>query len=123
MARQAINPSGSLPYSEAHQVGNTFYFSGKLGVTGETREMTEGRIEAETRNTLEAFRSTFDELGLSFRDVVQATIYLADIEDYRGMNEVYGEYFQVDPPARETLAVKDIVAGALIEISFVAVKR
>jgi len=54
---------------------------------------------------------------------VQGSVFLADIEGYAEMNAVYGEYFPADPPARETLAVKDIVGGAAIEISFVAVKR
>ena len=63
------------------------------------------------------------ELGLDFGDVVQATVYLVDIDDFAEMNQVYGEYFPTDPPARETVAVKDLVGGAALEISFVAVKR
>ncbi len=111
------------PYSQAVQVGNLYFFSGKVGVTDETRAMTEGRTAAETRNIMESFRELFHELGLGFEDVVQGTVFLADIADYGAMNEVYGEYFPADPPARETVAVKDIVGGAMVEISFVAVKR
>ncbi len=119
--RRAINPGGSL--SEAHQVGNTFYFSGKLGVSEETRAMTEGRIEAETRSILEAFQETFAELGLELSDAVQARVFLTDVADFRGFNAVYREFFPAEPPARETVVVADLVAGAAIEISFIAVRR
>ncbi len=119
--RRAINPGGSL--SEAHQVGNTFYFSGKLGVSQETRAMTEGRIEAETRAILEAFRESFAAQGLELSDAVQARVFLTDVDDFRGFNAVYREFFPADPPARETVVVADLVAGAAIEISFIAVRR
>jgi 2-iminobutanoate/2-iminopropanoate deaminase len=103
------------------RVGNTFYFSGKLGVTDETLAMTEGRIEAETRNIMESFRELFAEVGVEFTDVVQGTVYLADVEYYGGMNQVYGEYFPQDPPARECIAAGQILSEGLVEISFVAV--
>lgn len=111
------------PYSEVVRAGDTYYFSGKIGVTGETRAMSSGRAAAETRNVMESFRELLGELGLEFSDVVKATIFLAHIADYDEMNEVYGEYFTSDPPARETVAAKDIVAGAFVEISLVAVAR
>ena len=87
-----------------------------------TRALASGRTAAETRNVLEAFRSLLAEQGLSFRDVVQATVYLADIADYAEMNREYAEDFPTDPPARETGAVSGIVSGARVEISFIAVK-
>jgi 2-iminobutanoate/2-iminopropanoate deaminase len=121
--RIAHQPSSSRPYSAAVQVGDTYWFSGKIGATAETRAMTEGRVAAETRNVMEQFKALFAELGLDFGDVVKGTIFLADIDGYAEMNEVYGAYFPSDPPAREALAVKDLVGGAAIEISFIAVKR
>lgn len=111
----------SRPYSRAVRVGNTYYFSGALGVTEETLAMEEGRIEAETRNVMEAFKALFDELGVEFAHVVKGTVYLADVADYAGMNQVYGEYFPVDPPARECIAAGQILSDGLVEISFVAV--
>jgi 2-iminobutanoate/2-iminopropanoate deaminase len=122
--RRAINSQlPARPYSEAVQAGETFYFSGRIAVTDETRAMGEGRIEAETRAVMEDFRALLAGEGLGFDDVVQGTVYLADIADYDGMNRVYAEYFPVDPPARETVAVREIVAGAAVEISFIAVAR
>lgn len=122
--RVAHQPANGRPYSAAIQVGDTYWFSGKIGVSQETRAMTEGRVEAETHNIMRQFKALFDELGMGFEDLVQATVYLVNLEDYGPMNEAYGSYFEgMDAPARETVVVKDLVAGSIIEISFVGVKR
>jgi 2-iminobutanoate/2-iminopropanoate deaminase len=121
--RVAHQPADGRPYSAAVQVGDIFWLSGKVGATEETRAMAEGRTAAETRNIMNAFGTLLADLGMDFGDVVQGTVYLVDIADYADMNRVYGEYFPVDPPARATVAVSELVGGAAIEISFVAVKR
>jgi 2-iminobutanoate/2-iminopropanoate deaminase len=110
------------PYSGVVHVGDTYYFSGKVGATDETRSMTEGRAAAEVRNIMEAFGTLFAELGIEFADVVQGSVYLVDIDDYAAMNEVYGEYFPADPPARTTVAVAALPGDANVEIAFTAVK-
>jgi 2-iminobutanoate/2-iminopropanoate deaminase len=110
------------PYSGVVRAGDTYYFAGKVGVTDETRAMTEGRTAAEVRNVMEAFKELFDELGLEFSDVVKGDVFLADVNDYGALNEVYGEYFPVDPPARTTVAVAALPGGANVEIAFVAVR-
>lgn len=121
--RQSIQPqTPARPYSAAVRAGDTYYFSGKIGSTGETRAMSSGATAAEVRNIMESFRELLRDVDLDFSDVVQATVYLAHIADYAEMNEAYGEYFPSDPPARETLAVKDLVGGARVEISFIAVR-
>ena len=121
--RQSVNPSARLPYSAAVQAGGMAFLSGKIGATAETREMSEGRAAAETRNIMEAFREELSGMGLGFEDVVMGHVYLSDIDDYGAMNEVYGEYFPSDPPARVALSVNELPAGAALEISFVAVCR
>jgi 2-iminobutanoate/2-iminopropanoate deaminase len=120
--REAIHPQPDRPYSQAVRVGNVYYLAGKIGVTDSTRALTSGRTAAETRNVLEAFRALLAEQELSFADVVQATVYLADIADYGEMNQVYAQYFPANPPARETVAVSGIVSGARVEISLIAVR-
>jgi 2-iminobutanoate/2-iminopropanoate deaminase len=120
---EAIHPQPNRPYSQAVRVGSTYYFAGKIGVTDSTRSLAAGRTAAETRNILEAFRILFTELGLAPGDVVQATVYLADINDYDEMNRTYAEFFPSDPPARECVGVSGIVSGARVEISFIAVKH
>lgn len=122
--REVFHPRpGGRPYSQAVRVGDTYYLAGKIALTDSTRALGEARAAAETREVLRAFGALLDELGLSFRDVVQVTVYLADIGDYEEMNRVYAEFFPADPPARETVAVSGIVAGARVEISMIAVGR
>jgi len=124
LSAQGAEPIGyepGSPFSPVVRAGDHLYFSGKLGVSQETRQMHDGRIQAETRNILEQFRELFDEVGIGFEDVVKATVYLTDVEDYRGMNEAWLEFFTAAAPAREAVIVEDLVAGAIIEISFIAV--
>jgi len=122
VTRQTIRPVANRPYSPAVRVGDTDWFAGKIGVTDSTRARSSGRVTAEVQNIFAAFRTVFDEAGLTFRDVVQVTVYLADIADYDEMNRAYAAYFPQDPPARETVAVSGIVSGGRVEIALVAVK-
>ena len=110
------------PYSGVVRVGDTYYFSGKVGATDETRAMTEGRTSVEVRNIMESYKGLFAELGLDFSDVVQGSVFLADVNDYGEMTQIYGEYFPEDPPARTTVAVAALPGGANVEIAFVAVR-
>ena len=121
--RIAHQPSSRIPLSAAVQAGNTYYLSGKLGANRETREMTEGRMAAETHNIMRSFESLLEELGMDFGDLVRATVYLTDIDGYSEMNEAYAQYFEgIDPPSRVAMEISGLVGGALIEISFIAVK-
>ncbi len=110
------------PYSGVVRVGDTYYFSGKVGVTDESRAMTDRRTAVEVRNIMESYKELFAELGLDFGDVVQGSVFLADVNDYAEMNQVYGEYFSNDPPARTTVAVAALPGGANVEIAFVAAR-
>lgn len=121
--RIAHQPSSRLPFSAAIQVGNTYWLSGKLGATGETRAMTEGKAGAETHNIMRSFEALLTELGLTFDNVVRSTVYLTELEDYGEMNEAYAEYFPGDGPSRVAVQVAGLVAGASVEISMIAVKN
>lgn len=121
--RIAHQPSARTPFSAAIQVDNTYWLSGKLGATNETRAMGEGRVAAETHNIMRAFGELLEDLGMDYHDLVRATVYLADIDAYAEMNEAYAQYFEGgDAPSRVTMAVAGLVNGAAIEISFIAVK-
>ena len=122
--RKVISVSGSVagaPYSSGILIGNTLYCSGSIGVNTETNELGAG-IREQTRLALDIIKSIVEEAGFEMKDVAKSTVFLKNIEDYAGMNEVYSTYFPVDPPARETVAVAEIVRGALVEISCIAVK-
>ena len=121
-SREVIRVVPNRPYSQAVRVGDTYWFAGKIGVTDSTRALTTGRVTAEVQNIFEAFRLVFNETGVSFGDVVQVTVYLADLADYDEMNRAYAVYFPISPPARETVAVSGIVNGGKVEIALVAVK-
>ena len=121
--RIAHQPSSRIPFSAAVQVGNTYWLSGKLGANRETRAMTEGRMGAETHNIMRAFGELLEELGMDYGDLVRATVYVTDIDGYGEMNEAYAQYFEgIEPPSRVAMEVSGLVGGALIEISFIAVK-
>lgn len=121
--RVVHQPSARSPLSAAVQVGDTYWLSGKLGATEETRSMTDGRVAAETHNIMAAFGALLEELGMDYGDLVRGTVYLANIDDFAEMNEAYATYFESgQAPSRVTVAVAGLVNGAAIEISFVAVK-
>ena len=100
----------------------TYWLSGKLGATRQTREMNEGRTAAETHNIMRSFQELLGELDMDLSNVVSATVYLTDIADFSEMNTVYTQYFPTEAPARVTVAVAGLVGGANLEISFIAVE-
>lgn len=121
--RIAHSPSTRIPFSAAIQVENTYWLSGKLGANSETRAMTEGRMGAETHNIMRSFGALLEELGMDYGDLVRATVYVTDIDGYGEMNAAYAQYFEgIEPPSRVAMEVSGLVGGALIEISFIAVK-
>lgn len=113
-----INPGAR--FSEIVKVGNMLYLSGKIGsVPGQG--LVEGGIQAETRQTLESIKATLEQNNSSMSQVVKVTVFLADIAEFGQMNEVYTTFFTENPPARSTVAVSGLAAGARIEIECIAV--
>jgi 2-iminobutanoate/2-iminopropanoate deaminase len=123
--RQVLVPSPSpLPYfSPAVRVGDLVFLSGQIGVKPGTREIVEGGIEAETRQTLENIKALLRGIGLDLSDAAKCTVFLADIADYATMNRIYQGYFPESPPARSTLAASGLALGARIEIECIAATR
>ena len=119
IAHQSIE---GRPFSPAIQVGKTYWLSGKLGATSQTREMNEGRTAVETHNIMRSCQELLDELGMDLSNIVSATVYLTDIADFSEMNAAYTQYFPREAPARVTVAVAGLVGGAKLEISFIAVE-
>lgn len=110
-----------LPYSPVVEANGVLYLAGHIGLEPETRELA-GDIRAETKQTLENIGATLKSVNADYVDVVRCVVFLADIEDFSAMNEVYRTFFPATPPARSTVAVKDIVLGAKIEIECTAVR-
>lgn len=113
-------PAAVGAYSQAVRTGDLVFCSGQLGINPETGEMVSGGVPAETDQCLRNLSAVLEAAGLTLADVVKATVYLADIDDFKAMNEVYATYFELDPPARAAFAVKGLPLGAQVEIEAVA---
>ncbi|NND64196.1 MAG: RidA family protein [Flavobacteriaceae bacterium] len=111
----------NAPFSDAVQVGNTFYLSGQIGMDHTIRELVDGGIRAETKQTLENIKAVLITHQLEMTDVVKATVILDTISDFSAFNEIYTQYFP-QKPARTTFAAEALARGAKIEIEVVAVK-
>lgn len=119
----APTPSPMPLFSPAIRTGNLVFLSGLIGLKPGTLELVPGGIEAETEQALKGIRSLLNDIGLDMEDVVKCTVFLADINDYPKMNDVYRKFFPSDPPARSALAASGLALGALIEIECIAAAR
>ncbi|MDO4936063.1 MAG: RidA family protein [Phascolarctobacterium sp.] len=124
MKKQIVtkNAPGAVgPYSQAIVVGNTLYVSGQIPLNPATGELVK-EIGAAAQQVLENLQAILTEAGYSMADVVKTVVYLADIDDFTKVNEIYAKYFREPYPARSCVAVKDLPKGALLEIECIAAK-
>jgi len=124
MAHEAIIPAGSAPplapYSPGVRVGNTIYVSGILAMDSDGNSVGVGDIKAQTRHVIESIKSVVEAGGGKLSDVAFNQIFLADLGDYAGMNEIYREYFGDNPPARYCIKAELVRPEFLVEISSTA---
>jgi len=113
-------PEAIGPYNQAIIYSNTIYCSGQIGLVPETMKFAEGGVMEQTKQVMENLEAVLMEAGSNFSKVLRCTIFLADMDDFQIVNEVYGSYFSDNPPARETVAVKTLPKNALVEISCIA---
>ena len=117
------NAPGAIgPYSQAVEANNTLYISGQLPVNPETGKLLTTGIKDETRQVMENIKAILTEAGMDFSNVVKSTCLLKNITDFADMNEVYGEYYPKEPPARAAYEVVNLPLGANIEIETIAVR-
>jgi 2-iminobutanoate/2-iminopropanoate deaminase len=114
-------PAAIGPYSQAVETGNTLYISGQLPLDPESMEMPED-IKDQAEQVMKNTGAILEEAGYSYKDVIKSTIFLSDINNFQAMNEVYGKYYQEEPPARSAYEVANLPKGAKIEIETIAVK-
>jgi 2-iminobutanoate/2-iminopropanoate deaminase len=115
-------PNTGLPFSPGIQVGNTLYISGHLGRDPVSSRLVSGGIEAETRQVLANTREVLKAAGMDFKDVTSVTVYITSFDDFAKFNAVYSESFPTNPPARATVQVAALNAGARVELQMIAVK-
>lgn len=115
-------PKPIAPYSQAILTGDTLYVSGQIAIDPYTGSLVEGGAAEQTRRIMENIRTILNEESMDFSQVVKCSIFMSDMAVYKEVNEVYGTYFKIDPPAREAIAAKGLPMDVDVEISCIAVK-
>lgn len=111
-------PAAIGPYAQAVKVGDWLYTSGQIPLTKEG-ELVAGDIEAQTRQVLNNLKAILEEAGARVDQVVKATVFLTDLNNFDKVNDIYAEFFQGHRPARSCVQVSALPRGALVEIEFV----
>jgi len=114
-------PKAIGPYSPAIRAGQLLFVSGQVPIDPATGNMIAGGIGDQTRRVLDNIGELLLAAGRSFGDVVRTTVFLADMNDFAAMNEVYGGYFAEPYPARATVQVARLPKDALVEIDVIAI--
>jgi len=115
-------PAAIGPYSQAIEINGTLYVSGQIPINPAVGKIEATEIATQTEQVFENISAILKEAGYSFDDVVKSTVYLSDIADFSGMNDVYKKYYQTECPARAAFAVKALPLGSLVEIETIAAK-
>jgi 2-iminobutanoate/2-iminopropanoate deaminase len=113
-------PKAIGPYSPAVRAGQLLFVSGQVAIDPATGNMVEGDVVAQARRVLDNVGALLQAGNRSFADVVRTTIYLADMNDFGKVNEVYGTYFTEPYPARATVQVARLPKDAKVEIDVIA---
>ena len=120
--KTSLAPAAIGPYSQGVLAGDTLYCSGQIGIDPATGSLVAGSVEAEAERVLENLGGVLRAAGLDYEHVVKCVVYLADMNDYAQVNEVYARYFSESPPAREAVQVAALPRDARVEISCIAVR-
>ncbi|TYR37061.1 RidA family protein [Sphingobacterium phlebotomi] len=115
-------PAAIGPYNQAIQAGNTLYVSGQIPLIPETMELITSGVADETHQVLKNVQAILTHAGYTLNDVVKASIFISNMDDFATINEVYAQYFTENQPARETVAVKTLPKNVNVEISVIAWK-
>src|SRR5512141_4600 len=114
-------PAAIGPYSQAVRAGGFLFCSGQIPLDPSTGQLADGGIDGQTERVLKNLEAVLTAGGATLRSVVKTTVYLVDLGDFPAMNVIYGKFFPEDPPARATVQVAKLPAGARVEIDAVAV--
>ncbi|GAB5494174.1 MAG: RidA family protein [Phototrophicaceae bacterium] len=113
-------PAAVGPYSQAIVANGFVFTAGQIPLIPSEGKMLDGDIKAQTRQVMENLSAVLGEANSNFDNVIKTTIFLASMDDFAQVNEVYGEFFSSNPPARSTVEVAGLPLGALVEIEMVA---
>jgi len=114
-------PAPIGPYNQAVLKGSMLYTSGQIAINPETGTLETETITIETKRVMENLKAVLTEAGMTFENVLKASIFIADMNDFSAINEVYGSYFiEATAPARETVEVANLPKYVNVEISVIA---
>lgn len=115
-------PAPIGPYNQAIQYGDMLFVSGQIAIDPKTGELLKGSIQEETKLVMENLKAVLAEAGMDFSNIIKSSIFIMDMGQFGQINEVYAQYFDENPPARETVQVAGLPKGVNVEISVVAGK-
>lgn len=114
-------PAAIGPYVQAVRAGGFVFCSGQIALDPASGKLLEGDVRQQTERVLQNLKAVLEAAGSSLAGVVKSSVFLAEMGDFAAMNEVYAKAFPQNPPARSTVAVKDLPKGARVEIDVIAV--
>jgi 2-iminobutanoate/2-iminopropanoate deaminase len=115
-------PAAIGPYSQGLHTPDMVFCSGQLGLVPKTGEFAGSTVEEQTRQALHNLSAVLEAAGSDLAHVVKTTVFLTEMSNFKAMNGVYATFFGDTPPARSTVAVKELPLGGLVEIEAMAVK-
>lgn len=117
-SEQAPKPVG--PYSQAVEVDGMLFCSGQISINPETDEIFKGPVEQQAEMVMKNIGAVLKAADMTYANIIKTTIYLTDMNDFAKVNEVYGQYFPSEPPARSCVAVAALPKGVTVEVEVLA---
>lgn len=118
--KPAKSPAAVGPYNHAVRIGELLFCAGQIPIDPKDGNLIAGDIKAQTERVLQNVKAILEDQGLSFANVVKSTVFMTNLGDFAGMNEIYSQHFTSDFPARSTVQVAALPKGANVEIEVIA---
>ena len=118
--KPAKSPAAVGPYNHAVRIGDLLFCAGQIPIDPKDGNLISGDIKVQTDRVLQNVQTILEDQKLTFANVVKSTVFMTNLADFAGMNEVYAKYFTSDCPARSTIQVAALPKGASVEIEVIA---